>query len=154
MIYKVELIDEKFLLAQSEASKSSIDDILDEAKSLKYQITIKTELKKCKQNEIEFPTVYFNSTTKTVVNHRFSLDKFFKEILYRIEKWINKGSDWIIESINSQYINISTLRPLAGSSYIKLPVKLRSSKNGLINIKNNNHFFVLFFGVILDTQTH
>ena len=154
MIYKVELIDEKFLLAQSEASKSSIDDILDEAKSLKYQITIKTELKKCKQNEIEFPTVYFNSTTKTVVNHRFSLDKFFKEILYRIEKWINKGSDWIIESINSQYINISTLRPLAGSSYINLPVKLRSSKNGLINTKNNNHFFVLFFGVILDTQTH
>ena len=45
MIYKVELIDEKFPLAQSEASKSSIDDILDEAKSLKYQITIKTELK-------------------------------------------------------------------------------------------------------------
>ena len=33
---------------------------------------------------------------------------------------------------------MSTYRPLSGSSYIKLPVELRSSKKGLINIKNND----------------
>ena len=96
-------------------------------------------LKKYKPNgEIEFRSVYINSTTKTVINYKFSLDKSFQEILYRIDNWINEGSGWIVELIESQYINISTYRPLSGSSYVKLPAELRSSKKGLINIKNND----------------
>ena len=55
-----------------------------------------------------------------------------------IDVWINKGSGWNVESIQSQYINISTYRPLLGSSYISLPEKLRSPKKGLLNIKNKN----------------
>ena len=54
------------------------------------------------------------------------------------DNWINKGSGWIIEFIESQYINISTYRPLSGSSYMDLPVELRSPRKGLINIKNKD----------------
>ena len=35
-------------------------------------------------------------------------------------------------------MNISTYRPLSGSSYVKLPAELKSSKKGLISIKNND----------------
>ena len=70
----------------------------------------------------------FNSATKTLIKHKFSLENAFKEILYLIDNWINKGPGWIVESIESQYINISTYRPLSGSSYINLPVELRNSK--------------------------
>ena len=73
-----------------------------------------------------------------MINYKFSLKNFFQEILYRIDNWINEGSGWIVELIESQYINISTYRPLSGSSYVKLPAELRSSKKGLINIKNND----------------
>ena len=73
-----------------------------------------------------------------MINSKFDLDKCFQEILYRIDNWINESSGWIVESIESQYINISTFRPLLGTSYIKLPVELRNPKKGLINIKNNN----------------
>ena len=52
-----------------------------------------------------------------------------------IDVWINNGSGWIIELIESQYINISTYRPLSGSSYIDLPVELKSPRKGLINFK-------------------
>ena len=52
--------------------------------------------------------------------------------------WINEGSGWIVESIESQYINISTYRPLSGSSYMDLPVELKSPRKGLINIKNKD----------------
>ena len=45
-----------------------------------------------------------------------------------IDVWINKGSGWNVESIESQYINISTYRPLAGSSYMDLPAELRSPR--------------------------
>ena len=55
--------------------------------------------------------------------------------MYRTDNWINEGSGWIVETIKSQYINISTYRPLSGSSYVKLLTELRSPKKGLISIK-------------------
>ena len=95
--------------------------------------------KKYKPNgEIEFIPVHFNSSTKTVINHRYKLHQSFQENLYGIKAWINRGSGWIIESIESQYINISAHIPLVGSSYIELPTELKHPKKGLINIKNND----------------
>ena len=58
--------------------------------------------------------------------------------MHLIDNWINDGSGWIVESIEPQYINISTYRLLSGSSYVKLPVDSRSPRKGLINIKNKN----------------
>ena len=95
--------------------------------------------KKYKHNgEIRFAPVYFNLFTKTVINQRFRLENSFQEILYMVDVWINNGSGWNVESIESQYINISTYRPLSGSSYMDLPVELRSPRKGLINIKNKD----------------
>ena len=123
MNYKVELVEKKDSIKHLEASKSSIkdffNDLLNETKGFKYQITLKVTLKKYKPNrEIEFRPVCFNSTTKTVINHKFSLDKSFQETLYRINNWINEESDWTFELIESQYINISTYRPLSGRYYL------------------------------------
>ena len=124
-------------------------DLLNETKGFKYQITVQVLLKKYKSNgEIEFAPVCFNSVAKLVINHRFKLGESFPEILYMIDAWINNGSGWIIESIESQYINISTYRPLVGSPYIDLPIELKHSKKGLINIKNNDQ--KCFYGVMLD----
>ena len=50
-------------------------------------------------------------------------------MLYMIDVWINKGSGWNVKSIESQYINIPTCRPLSGSSYRDLPVELKSQNN-------------------------
>ena len=99
------------------ASKSSIkdlfSDLLNETNGFKYQITVKVLLKKYKLNEeIEFVPVYFNSVTKTVINHRLRLGNSFQEILYITDVWTNNGSCWNVEPIESQYINISTYRPL------------------------------------------
>ena len=55
-----------------------------------------------------------------------------------IDVWINNRSLWIMELIESQYINISTYRPLSGSSYMDLPVELRSPRKRLIKIKNKD----------------
>ena len=133
MSYKVETVEKKDPIVQLEASKLSIknlfSDLLNETKGFKYQITVKVLLKKYKLNrETEFRLVSFNSVTKTVTNHRFKLESSFQEILYMIDNWINEGSGWMIESIESQYINISTYRPLSGSSYIDLPAELKNPK--------------------------
>ena len=75
---------------------------------------------------------------KKVINYRFKLENSFQDILYLIDNWINEGSGWIVESTESQYINISTYKPLSGSSYISLPEELRNPRKGLINIKNKD----------------
>ena len=87
MTYKVEIIEKKDAIVQLEASKLSIKnffcDLLNETKSFKYQITVKVLLKKCKLNgEIEFAPVYFNSVTKTVINHKFRLEKFSRNVIH------------------------------------------------------------------------
>ena len=64
-----------------------------------------------------------------------------------IDVWINNGSGWNVESIESQYINISTYRPLAGNSYMDVPVELTSPRKGLIDIKNNDQKCFLWFHV-------
>ena len=84
--YKVEIIEKKDPIIQLEASTLSIknlfNDLLNELKDFKYQITVEVLLKKYKLNgEIEFRPVYFNSVTKTVTNHIFKLEKSFEEIL-------------------------------------------------------------------------
>ena len=57
----------------------------------------------------------------------------------KIDNWINKGSRWIIESVDAKYLSISVYKPLSGSTYIKLPRDLKKSVKGLINIKNNDN---------------
>ena len=142
MSYEVEIVDKKDLIVQLEATKSSakdlFNDLLNETRGFKYQITVKVLLKNTglmvKQSLLQF----FLYHQQTIINHRYKLNKSFQEILYRIDAWINRGSGWIIELIESQYINISTYRPLVGSSYIDLPIELKHPKKGLINIKNND----------------
>ena len=107
-------------------------------------------LKKCKPNEeIEFAPVYFYSSTKTIINHRYQLDQSFQEVLYRVDAWINKGSGWIIESTEWQYIDISTHRPLVESSYIDLSIELKHPKKGLINIKYNDQKCFLLLVILI-----
>ena len=101
---------------------------------------------------MEFRPVYFNSITKTVTNCIFTLKNSFEKVLFIIDVWINDGSGWIIELIESQYINISTYRPLSGSSYMDLPVELRSPRKGLINVKNKDKKCFLWCHVNLSNK--
>ena len=156
MSFKGEITERKDPIVQLEASKSSIkdmfSDLLNETKGFKYQITVKVLLKKYKLNgEIELAPVYFNSETKTVINHRFKLENYFQKILYMVDVWIIEGSGWIVESIESQYINISTYRSLSGSSYVDLLVELKSPRKGLIIIKKKikNVFYGVILGVLI-----
>ena len=76
--YKIKIID---LKDQVEASKSSIkfyfEDLLNEMKGFKYQITVKLSLIKYRGNgDILFAPVYFNFETKEVINSEYNADTF------------------------------------------------------------------------------
>ena len=144
-----------------QASNSCIEDLfkdlLNGMKGFKYQITVAILLSKAKINgRIEYSPIYFNSTTKTVINSEFNHDKSFQEILYRIDNWINEGSGWIVESIDGEYVHISAYSPLVGSTHIELPDELKNSMKGLINIKNNDNKCFLWCHIrhLKSSKTH
>ena len=82
-----------------------------------------------------------------MINHKFVLDESFQEILYSTERWVNERSGWIVELMESRYINISTYRSLSGNYYVKLPTQLRSPKK--VESRSKITIKKVFFGVTL-----
>ena len=88
-----------------------------------------------------YKTAFFNGKAKTITEandteHELSMSR--QEILNVIDKWVSEGSGWVIDRIDSHYINITTYQPLQRSSCLELPTKLRNPKKGLINIRNKD----------------
>ena len=141
--YNIEIIDKKDVIAQLKTSditiKNLFNDLLIEIKGFKYQITLQVLLSKVKSSDfIEYSTIYLNSLAKTVIGKKYHLNDCFNEIIFRLENWISHGSGWIVDSILNQYLNISSYKPLSGSTYCKLPKELCHPMKGLVNVQNDN----------------
>ena len=88
-----------------------------------------------------YKMAFFNGKAKTITkpnNIEPELNMSRQEILNVIDKRVSEGSGWVIDRIDSHNINVTTYKPLHGSSYIELPTELRNPKKGLINIKNKD----------------
>ena len=89
-----------------------------------------------------YKTAFFNGKAKTITkvdDLEPELNMSRHEILNVIDKWVSEGSGWVIDRIDSHYLNVTLYKPLNGSSYIKLPAKLGNSRKGLINLKNEDN---------------
>ena len=88
-----------------------------------------------------YKTAFFNGKAKTITkvdDIEPELNMSRQEILNTIDKWVSEGSGWVIDRIDSYYLNVTLYKPLNGSGYIELPTELRNPKKGLINIRNKN----------------
>jgi len=124
------------------AAEFHINTLLNEMKGLKYVETLKVTFEKHSADEIVEKSAYFNSTPQTIIDHMGiagSLQSSKQQILNKIAQWISEGSGWLIQSVDSHYLNVVKYKPLKGSSYIQLPQELQNSAKGLINIKNKDN---------------
>ena len=84
-------------------------------------------------------TFYSHLKAETIINESNIDDEFksiYTTVISNIQKSLGKGSGWITDSVINHTISISKHNPLAGSSYIKLPIELDNPRKGLINIQN------------------
>ena len=157
--YKIEIIDKKDVIIQLKSSEISIEnlfkDLLMEMKGFKYQMTLRVLLSKVESRGnalhsdfIKYSTIYLNSLTKAVIGEKYYLNECSNEIIFRLEIWIGHGSGWNVDSILNQCLNISSYKPLSGSTYCKLPKELSHPMKGLINIKMT--IINVFYGVTED----
>ena len=129
------------LLNTHSVIKNNLLKILNEMKGLKFNETLKITFEKQKGDKLIEQEAYFNAKPQTVTND-VDIDNLLQitqqQIVNMIQRWISKGSAWIIKSVDGHFINVVKYRPLRGSSYIPLPKELRNPAKGIINIKNND----------------
>ena len=126
-------------------TESHLEDLLKTMKGFKFIETLEvtfekdtTDSKTGKRISI-YKTTFFNGKAKTITkvdDLEPELNMSRQEILNMIDKWVSEGLGWVIDRIDSHYINVTLYKPLNGSSYMELPTELR--KKGLINIKNKD----------------
>ena len=130
-----------------ELVESHLENLLKDMKGFKFIETLEITFEKDsidsktgKRVSI-YKTAFFNGKAKTItkandIEHELSMSR--QEILNLIDKWASEGSGWVINRIDSHYINVTTYTPLHGSNYIELPTELKNPKKGLININNKD----------------
>ena len=128
-------------------TESHLEDLLKTMKGFKFIETLEVTFEKdtidsktLKRVNI-YKTAFFNGKAKTItmvddIEHELNMSR--QETLNTIDKWVSEGSGWVIDRIDSHYLNVTLYKPLNGSSYIELPAELRNSKKGLINMKNKD----------------
>ena len=63
------------------------------------------------------------------------LDKAFPHILETLEKWTQRGSGWVVDHVNTLWLDIARNKPLRCGSYIPLPAAVQNKK-AVVNVKN------------------
>ena len=128
--------------------KSHLENLLKDMKGFKFIETLEVTFEKdtidskTGKHVSIYKTAFFNGKAKTItkannIEHELSMSR--QEILNVIDKWVSEGSGWVIDRIDSHYINVTIYTPLHGSSYIELPTEFRNPKEGLININNKDN---------------
>ena len=122
--------------------KSHLESLLKDRKGFKFIETLEITFEK---DTIDSKTgkrvsiykkAFFNGKAKTITKANDmepELSMSRQEILNVIDKWVSEGSGWVIDRIDSHYINVTLYKPLNGSSYIELPTELRNPKKGFSN---------------------
>ena len=108
-----------------------------ESRGFKFVTTLVLVLKKIESDDkTKYDTFHSQSKAETIINES-DIDGVFESIYSpirsNIQKYLGKGSGWILDSVIGHNINISKYNILAGVSYIKLKDHPR---RGLINILN------------------
>ena len=122
--------------------ESHLENLLKDMKGFKFIETLEVTIDSKTGKRVSiYKTAFFNGKAKTItkaddIEHELNMSR--QEILNVIDKWVSEGSGWVIDRIDSHYINVTTYTPLHGSSYVELPTELRNPKKGLINIKNKD----------------
>ena len=97
---------------------------------------------KMKDSDYIYKSAYFNRREQIVMNPNdisSSLELAQKQIMSQIGAWLSEGSGWTISSIDKHYLNTVVYEPMKGNCYIPLPVELRNSAKGLLNIQNKDN---------------
>ena len=118
--------------------------VVEEVRALngvKFQLALKVQLRKDNPDGSE-------EYTDPVLRHKQeavlqqteigeALHQAFPRILELLEKWIQRGSGWVVDQVQTLWLDIARYQPLRGGSYIPLPAAVKNKK-AVVNVKNKD----------------
>ena len=129
-----------FLKNKYEEVKDVIKRTIKERGGIKWYLSIKIKMSRRKGDEVETADPHFRGKCQTCLKFE-DVDEGLKESIKKIYtsfiEYQRQGSNWTVEKVVDLTIHMARYRPLKGSSYIPLPIKLRS-KHAIINVKNKD----------------
>ena len=140
--YKIKGQKVHFALNFLQAVKPTVINFLLTQKNIKIKFVLRCNMSKTNlaTGETEHKIANFNSSQEIVFEetdreelYQKSLDK----MLEKMAEFLENGSGWKLDSIESLDMHTVKYTPLNGSSYIKLPPVLESKK-AIINMKNKD----------------
>ena len=115
-------------------TESHLEDLLKTMKGFKFietlEVTFEKDTKDSKTGERVsiYKTAFFNGKAKTITkidDIEPELNMSRQEILNVIDKWVSEGSGFVIDRIDSHYLNVTLYKPLNGSSYIQFGTQVK-----------------------------
>lgn len=114
----------------------------EKVRNQKWYLNVRVEMvRDIEDGRKEKATSHFRSKNYIALendDNDHNLNEAFQKMNASLEEFIHKGSNWIVNKILSLEVNTVKYSPIAGSSYMELPSKLRLS-HSVITIKNEDH---------------
>ena len=99
-----------------------------------------TMVKKSREGKVQRITSYFHSSTRTILRSAQInpiLEESSQQINSAFDNFTQKGSGWILESIDYLKLYTAVYEPIRGKSYIPTPESI-AVKKAVINIQNED----------------
>ena len=108
---------------------------------LKFQLALKVQLRKdSPDGSEEYTDPVLRHKQEALLQQseiRAALHQAFPRILELLEKWTQRGSGWVVDRVETLWLDIARYQPLRGGSYIPLPAAV-GNKKAVVNVKNKD----------------
>ena len=128
-----------FFKSKYDDIKNVIKNAIKENCGMKWYMSLKIKMSRRKGDDMETAEPHFRGKCQTALK----MEDIEEDMEESIKKMCNsfiedqrQGSNWTVDKVIT--IHMARYRPLRGSNYIPLPIKLRS-KHPIINVKNKDN---------------
>ena len=129
-----------FARATQEKFTGLVENEIKELRSIKVSFGLKVKFSIERNGETQYMEHYFrenephgfNRNDEDQIKEKF--DSFIERTKGEIESWSEKGSGWVVDRIETGYVNVARYQPLRGGTYLDLAQKLKNKKV-IINVK-------------------
>ena len=134
----------RFARARQEKFTGLVKNEIKELRSIKVSFGLKVKFSIERNGETQYMEHYFRENEPHVFNRndeyqiKEEFDSFIERTKGEIESWSEKGSGWVVDRIETGYVNVARYQPLRGGTYLDLPQKLKNKK-AIINVRNRDN---------------
>ena len=129
-----------FLKNKYEEVKTVLKNAIRERGAVKWYMSMKVKMSRKQGDKTETVEPHFRGKCQTALKWE-DLDEVMQESIKKVYssfiEYQRRGSNWTVEYVVDLTIHMARYRPLRGSSYIPLPLKLRA-KRAIINVQNRD----------------